>query len=350
MLRPDPERLSTPPPYRRSAPQALTEPLTTRRNPHRPRQRRRSLTVPRFPPLEAFERRPDRHVRSVAHRPASETLHRSGHWPRTLESRNGTLAWVICCDSWHSAAPAERLRFRGLCVQAPEPPSRWIGSPPDRRRRCRRLPFHTNGVGCSFQRCAVCSNQHPISSGLCGCCPSSARRLSTRSIDSALLSQLPPTGVSSGMTPCAHSHSTSSGVLWPVRLSHTSNSRSGGRSSGRVKGSVRPACHTAQAACVAAASCDGAGGGSAARIALRRSRSHGCRTAFVQQAADCSRTWPVAGWNRVRILVVPPRMYSCGWVAGCSRGCHDTPACGTAWNGPASSSHQTDSPSWAPSV
>ena len=80
-------------------------------------------------------------------------------------------------------------------VQAPEPPSRWIGAPPDRRRRCRRLPFHTNGVGCSFQRCAVCSNQHPISSGLCGCCPSSARRLSTRSIDSAMLSQLPPTGV-----------------------------------------------------------------------------------------------------------------------------------------------------------
>src|SRR5215218_2350284 len=45
------------------------------------------------------------------------------------------------------------------------------------------------------------------------------------------------------MTPCAHSHTTSSGVLWPVRLSHTSNSRSGGRSCGKVKGIVRPACH-----------------------------------------------------------------------------------------------------------
>ena len=32
------------------------------------------------------------------------------------------------------------------------------------------------------------------------------------------------------------------------------------------------------------------------------------------------------------------------------RGCHDTPECGTAWNGPASSSHQTESPSCAPSV
>ena len=38
----------------------------------------------------------------------------------------------------------------------------------------------------------------------------------------------------------------------------------------------------------------------------------------------------MAGWNRVRILVVPPRMYSCGWVAGCPRGCQDTPGCGTA--------------------
>src|SRR3954454_3587809 len=139
-------------------------------------------------------------------------------------------------------------------------------------------------------------------------------------------------------------------VLWPVRLSHTSNSRSGGRSCGNVKGLVRPACHTAQAAGVAAGSCDGAGGGSSARIALRRSRSHGCRTALVPRAADCSRTWPVAGWNRVRILVVPPRMYSCGWRAGGPRGRHDTPECGTAWNGPASSSHQTESPSCAPSV
>src|SRR3954451_8578753 len=107
----------------------------------------------------------------------------------------------------------------------------------------------------------------------------------------------------SGMIPCAHSHSTRSGVLWPARLSHTSNSRSGGRWSGRVKGLVRPACHTAQAAGVAAGSCQEPEGGSSARIALRRSRSHGCRTALVQRVADCSRTWPVAGWNRVRILV-----------------------------------------------
>ena len=53
----------------------------------------------------------------------------------------------------------------------------------------------------------------------------------------------------------------------------TSNSRSGGRSCGNVKGLVRPACHTAQAAGVAAGVLrDGAGAGGSARIALRRSR------------------------------------------------------------------------------
>src|SRR4051794_6700649 len=42
------------------------------------------------------------------------------------------------------------------------------------------------------------------------------------------------------MIPCAHSHSTRSGVLWPARLSHTSNSRSGGRWSGRERASSGP--------------------------------------------------------------------------------------------------------------
>src|SRR6185369_10928689 len=67
-------------------------------------------------------------------------------------------------------------------------------------------------------------------------------------------------------------------------------------------------------------------GGSSARIALKRSRSHGCSTALVQRGAGCSRTRPVAGWNRVRILVVPPRMYSCGGsccLPGCWAGSYD---------------------------
>src|SRR3954469_8419696 len=78
------------------------------------------------------------------------------------------------------------------------------------------------------------------------------------------------------MTPCAHSHSTRSGVLWPVRLSHTSNSRSGGRSSGRVKGIVSPACHTFHAARGTAGSRAEADAGTCVRISLKRSRNRGC--------------------------------------------------------------------------
>jgi hypothetical protein len=51
------------------------------------------------------------------------------------------------------------------------------------------------GVGCRFQASAVCWNQVPISAGLCGCWPSSARRLRMRWMDSAMFSQLPPSGV-----------------------------------------------------------------------------------------------------------------------------------------------------------
>ena len=60
-------------------------------------------------------------------------------------------------------------------------------------------------------------------------------------------------------------------------------------------------------------------------------------------------TRPVAGWNRVRILAVPARTYSCGWVAGRPSGRQLPPGCGTVWKGPASSSHQTASPIRAPS-
>src|SRR4051812_23395432 len=59
------------------------------------------------------------------------------------------------------------------------------------------------------------------------------------------------------------------------------------------------------------------GAGSAATIAAARACfSQPCRTAFVPRVAGWTRTSPVAGWSRVRILVVPPRTYSCGWIAG----------------------------------
>ncbi len=51
--------------------------------------------------------------------------------------------------------------------------------------------------------------------------------------DSAMFSQEPPSGVYKGITPWAHSQSTRSGLLWPVRLSQMSNARRGGRSAGQ---------------------------------------------------------------------------------------------------------------------
>ena len=47
---------------------------------------------------------------------------------------------------------------------------------------------------------------------------------------SAMFSHDPPTGVYSGMIPCANSQQTNSGVLCPARLSSTRSIRSGGNS------------------------------------------------------------------------------------------------------------------------
>src|SRR4051794_16962017 len=117
-----------------------------------------------------------------------------------------------------------------------------------------------------------------------------------------------------------------------------------GSRSGRVKGTARPCCQASQRARVAAGSLAAAPAGSAATTAPGVSFSQPCRTAFVPRVAGRTRTWPVAGWNRVRILVVPWRTYSCGWIAGRPIGRPPPPGCGTAWNGPASSSHQTARP------
>ena len=149
--------------------------------------------------------------------------------------------------------------------------------------------------------------------------------------------------------PWAQSQSTISGVLWPARLSQTSRSRSGGRSAGRMKGAARPFCHIRHAARLAVGS-SGVAAGSAATIGASVSLSQPCRTAFVPLVTGRRRTRPVAGWNSVRTLVVPPRTYSCGRVAGRPSGRQLWPGCGTAWKGPASSSHQTAKPLAEPSV
>jgi hypothetical protein len=90
--------------------------------------------------------------------------------------------------------------------------------------------------------------------------------------------------------------------------------------------------------------------GSAATIAASVSLSQPCKTAFVPLVTGRRCTRPVAGWNGVRILAVPPRTYSCGRVAGRPRGRQPQPGWGTAWKGPASSSHQTARPVAEPSL
>lgn len=167
---------------------------------------------------------------------------------------------------------------------------------------------------------------------------------------SAMFSQEPPTGVYSGMTPCANSQQTNAGVLCPARLSSTRSIRKGGGSAGRVGFAARPSCQRSQAARFSPgpAAMPAVGAGVASRTAASSRLSHPWRTALGQVVAPSTRTEPSAGWNRVRILAVPLRMYSCGCFAGSPSGRHDAPAWGIVWNGPAWSVHQTGRPIASP--
>src|SRR3954451_20366780 len=70
--------------------------------------------------------------------------------------------------------------------------------------------------------------------------------------------------------------------------------------------------------------------GSAAMISSKVSRNHLCKIALVVLATGRTRTWPVAGWNRVRTLIVPSRTYSPGGVVGPPSGCQWLPGWGMA--------------------
>ena len=230
-------------------------------------------------------------------------------------------------------------------MQAPDPPRArwcrwWL-----RRRRSRRLPAHSNDVGSAFQPRAVASSQSMMSSGDLGVSPARARRTRMRWIDSAMFSQEPLNGVWRGMTPWATSHSTSAGVLWPLRLSRTSSIRSGGKRSGRVTLIASPACQRSQIARRSAAGWTG-GSGSVVRIAVSSVWSQGCSTALAALVTPVTRTRPEAGWNRVSRLAVPWRMCAWGSRAGPVAGRQWVPGCGIAWYGPASSSVQTGSSVW----
>lgn len=63
-----------------------------------------------------------------------------------------------------------------------------------RWRRSRRWPSHTNGVGSAFQPATVSSSHVMISVGVCGCCPSKARRTLRRWSAAARFSQEPLNG------------------------------------------------------------------------------------------------------------------------------------------------------------
>ncbi len=168
------------------------------------------------------------------------------------------------------------FRRSGRRVQAPDPPSRCRRARL-RTRRAARFPPHSNGVGSRFHPRTVASSHAMISPGVCGCCPARARRTRMRWIDSAIVSQEPPSGVYSGMIPCRNSHSTSSGVVCPARLSQMSSMRKGGNSTGKVGRIVKPACHTSHCARLAALGVRSMGG-SAATIAVNSACSHGCNT------------------------------------------------------------------------
>jgi len=83
---------------------------------------------------------------------------------------------------------------------AAEPPRRRVWA---RRRRSRRFPSHTKGVGWAFHPVAVSSNHVMRSCGVVGSWPASARRTIMRWTDSAMLSHDPERGVYKGSTPCA---------------------------------------------------------------------------------------------------------------------------------------------------
>lgn len=181
----------------------------------------------------------------------------------------------------------------GRPVQAPDPPNAWRRLRL-RARRAARLPPHSKGVGFRFQALATCSNQVIISSVVLGWCPSRARRLRIRCMDSDILSHEPPKGVYRGMTPFWISHSTMLGVLWPERLSQINNARRGGRSLGSGTGlssPMRQISHTARLVSGAKS----IAGGSTARISLHCCFSQGWRTALVQLVTPLIRTCPLAG-------------------------------------------------------
>jgi hypothetical protein len=114
-------------------------------------------------------------------------------------------------------------------------------------------------------------------------------------MDSVIFNQEPPSGVYKGMIPCWISHSTILGVLWPVRLSQTNNSRSRGKSLGSGGGSSKPAHQHSHRVRFVSGLKSSAADGSSSRMAPSSSFSQGCKMALVQLVMPLTRTCPVMG-------------------------------------------------------
>src|SRR2546428_426579 len=144
-----------------------------------------------------------------------------------------------------------------------------------------------------------------------------------------MFSQDPPSGVYSGMMLCWNNHTTSRGVRCPARLSMTNSNRSGGRFSHNVGLTLRPACQCSQAARLSSSGKIFAGG-KESRIDSNSASNQACNTTLGLLVTPLTRTWPVAGWNRVSILAVPCRTCTCGYRAGRPTGCQWMPGWGMA--------------------
>jgi len=181
----------------------------------------------------------------------------------------------------------------GLRTHAPDPPNACRRALL-RARLAARLPPHSNGVGAQFQPLTVASNKSIIRPGVCGYCPSNARRLIIRCTDSPMFSHDPASGVYKGMIPWRNIHSTISGVLCPTRLSITRSIRNGGRFCGNVMRTTSPSCQRSHNVRFARRLSAGRVG-SVVTIAASSFCSHPWSTTLVQRVTPWARRQPLCG-------------------------------------------------------
>ena len=152
-------------------------------------------------------------------------------------------------------------------------------------------------------------------------------------MDSDMFSHEPPKGVYKGMIPFWISHSTMLSVLWPERLSQTSNARNGGKSLGSGGGLSSPIRHSSHTARFVSGS-KAIAGGSLARISLNSCFSQGWRTALVQLVTPLMRTSPVRRVKQCQDLGCAIANILVRVTVGLALGCPRFPAIGNGLEWP----------------